>query len=114
MRRAGGVGRSASGSSVRQPRAAHVAVRWLDHSPSVPVRRSAIPRVGLAGVSRSRRVGSRAPAGSAARLKPNTQLLPGAFAPLDLMLLAQEVIRLDAEAEKNRPVPLSGDRVACA
>ena len=56
--------------------------------------------VAVVGVSRSARTSCRASVGGAARLRPHTQLLPGAGASLGLMLLAQEVIRMDAKAEK--------------
>ena len=93
---------------------AHVAVHRLDRRPPVPVCRSAIPPVGLAGVSRSGRALCRAPPGGAARLRPHTQLLHGAGDALGLMLLAQEILLHGCQSRKNRPVPLWADRAAGA
>ena len=78
VRRSGGVDHAPGRSGLPRPGLAHVAVHRLDRRPPLPVRRSAEALAGLAGVSRSRRSGGRAPARGAARLRVPTQLLSGA------------------------------------
>ena len=74
-------GRSPGCSHLRHQGLAHVASYRLDGCPPLPVCRSADSLTGLAGVSRSRRSGGRAPAAGPGRLRVPTQLLPGAGRP---------------------------------
>jgi putative transposase len=97
---AGGFDRPTGSSQLRPARSGHVAIHRLDRRPPLPVRRSAIPPVGLAGVSRSGRALCRAPLGDASHLTVPTQLLHGAVDTRGLMLLAQEIFFMDAKAEK--------------
>src|SRR6516164_339606 len=72
VRSAGGVDRTGGGLELHRACLAHAGGDRLDGGPPLPVWRSAIPLVRLAGLSRSRRSGSHGPAGDAARLRPHT------------------------------------------
>jgi len=85
VRRAGGVDPATARGELYSARSGDVAVRRLGRCPPLPVLRSAVPPVGLAGVSRSRRALRRAPPGGAARPTVPTQLLHGAGDALGLM-----------------------------
>src|SRR5262249_7412521 len=61
LRGAGGVSCAAGGSEFRPPRPGNAAIDRLDRRSPLPVRRSAIPPVWLAGGSRSRPALCRAP-----------------------------------------------------